>query len=128
MPGNPLVQFDEGRVGRTARCRPLSYSTWAIGGLAKHDRPRKAMVCPTGSVPLLLLFQVPQLSRQDPAAERAIIHAHELVPLVAEYQEVFRIDFRDNGAARQLIRLGMARQIPVDQLFEFGAASHGGLG
>jgi|HubBroStandDraft_2_1064218.scaffolds.fasta_scaffold46977_1 hypothetical protein len=27
MPGNPLVRFDEGRVGRTARCRPLSYST-----------------------------------------------------------------------------------------------------
>ena len=29
MPGNPLVRFDEGRVGRTARCRPLSYSTAA---------------------------------------------------------------------------------------------------
>jgi hypothetical protein len=27
MPGNPLVRFEEGRVGRTARCRPLSYST-----------------------------------------------------------------------------------------------------
>jgi len=27
MPGNPLVRFDEGRVGRTARGRPLSYST-----------------------------------------------------------------------------------------------------
>ena len=27
MPGNPLVRFDEGRVGRIARCRPLSYST-----------------------------------------------------------------------------------------------------
>jgi RNA-directed DNA polymerase len=27
MPGNPLVRFDEGRVGRTARYRPLSYST-----------------------------------------------------------------------------------------------------
>ena len=26
MPGNPLVRFDEGRVGRTT-CRPLSYST-----------------------------------------------------------------------------------------------------
>jgi hypothetical protein len=25
MSGNPLVRFDEGRVGRTARCRPLSY-------------------------------------------------------------------------------------------------------
>jgi hypothetical protein len=22
MPGNPLVRFDEGRVGRTARCPP----------------------------------------------------------------------------------------------------------
>jgi hypothetical protein len=27
MPGNPLVRFDEGRVGRAARCHPLSYST-----------------------------------------------------------------------------------------------------
>jgi hypothetical protein len=27
MPGNPLVRFDEGRVGRTAGCRLLSYST-----------------------------------------------------------------------------------------------------
>jgi hypothetical protein len=27
MPGNPHVRFDEGRVGRIARCRPLSYST-----------------------------------------------------------------------------------------------------
>jgi hypothetical protein len=30
MPGNPLVRFDEGRVGRTARCRLLSYSTVSI--------------------------------------------------------------------------------------------------
>lgn len=32
MPGNPLVRFDEGRVGRTL-CRPLSYSTvrWIWG-------------------------------------------------------------------------------------------------
>jgi hypothetical protein len=27
MPGNLLVRFDEGRVGRTVRCHPLSYST-----------------------------------------------------------------------------------------------------
>jgi hypothetical protein len=27
MSGNLLVRFDEGRVGRTCRCRPLSYST-----------------------------------------------------------------------------------------------------
>jgi hypothetical protein len=27
MPGNPLVRFDEGRVGRIERCRLLSYST-----------------------------------------------------------------------------------------------------
>jgi hypothetical protein len=26
MSGNLLVRFDEGRVGRTARCRPLTYS------------------------------------------------------------------------------------------------------
>src|ERR1039458_4061608 len=30
MPGNPLVRFDEGRVGRTAWCRLLSYSTGAV--------------------------------------------------------------------------------------------------
>jgi len=30
MPGNPLVRFDEGRVGRTTRCRPLSYSTVSV--------------------------------------------------------------------------------------------------
>ena len=30
MPGNPLVRFDEGRVGRTARGRPLSYSTLLV--------------------------------------------------------------------------------------------------
>jgi hypothetical protein len=30
MPGNPLVRFDEGRVGRTPTCRPLSYSTAKI--------------------------------------------------------------------------------------------------
>ena len=30
MPGNPLVRFDEGRVGRIVRCRPLSYSTEMI--------------------------------------------------------------------------------------------------
>jgi hypothetical protein len=29
MPGNPLVRFDEGRVGRSVRGRPLSYSTAA---------------------------------------------------------------------------------------------------
>jgi hypothetical protein len=27
MSGNLLVRFDEGRAGRTPRCRPLSYST-----------------------------------------------------------------------------------------------------
>jgi len=27
MPGNPLVRFDEGRVGRASSVRPLSYST-----------------------------------------------------------------------------------------------------
>ena len=37
MPGNPLVRFDEGRVGRTARCRPLSYSTVIIFFQPVHD-------------------------------------------------------------------------------------------
>jgi len=34
MSGNPLVRFDEGRVGRTQRCRLLSYST---GSIPKHS-------------------------------------------------------------------------------------------
>ena len=39
MPGNPLVRFDEGRVGRTARGRPLSYSTVsALKPLPRMDR------------------------------------------------------------------------------------------
>jgi len=43
MPGNPLVRFDEGRVGRTARCRPLSYSTGLArkGSLNRADRLAK---------------------------------------------------------------------------------------
>jgi hypothetical protein len=36
MPGNPLVRFDEGRVGRTARCRLLSYSTVVFGEFHPH--------------------------------------------------------------------------------------------
>ena len=39
MPGNPLVRFDEGRVGRTVRCRPLSYST----ARAEHVRRDPAL-------------------------------------------------------------------------------------
>jgi len=69
MPGNPLVRFDEGRVGRTARCRPLSYSTersildrnerecrrpasrrCGVSG-AYHARPRAAGIPGCGSVP-----------------------------------------------------------------------------
>ena len=38
MPGNPLVRFDEGRVGRTARCRPLSYSTVRIASFLTFCR------------------------------------------------------------------------------------------
>ena len=38
MPGNPLVRFDEGRVGRTARCRPLSYSTASAVFFTSLDR------------------------------------------------------------------------------------------
>jgi len=34
MPGNLLVRFDEGGVGRTARCRPLSYSTRSVNKFA----------------------------------------------------------------------------------------------
>jgi hypothetical protein len=37
MPGNPLVRFDEGRVGRTV-CRPLSYSTLNFACLAARTR------------------------------------------------------------------------------------------
>jgi len=43
MPGNPLVRFDEGRVGRTARCRSLSYSTVStLGVIGAGPRARKA--------------------------------------------------------------------------------------
>src|ERR1017187_8003369 len=47
MPGNPLVRFDEGRVGRTRKVSPslLLYSTFLA--LPAADRPQKAMVCPT---------------------------------------------------------------------------------
>ena len=44
MPGNPLVRFDEGRVGRAARCRPLSYSTektFLEGFGQNHFSPRR---------------------------------------------------------------------------------------
>jgi hypothetical protein len=37
MPGNPLVRFDEGGVGRTARCHPLSYSTAFARNIEKAD-------------------------------------------------------------------------------------------
>ena len=40
-PGNPLVRFDEGRVGRTARCRPLSNST--VTAVNKLHAARYAM-------------------------------------------------------------------------------------
>jgi hypothetical protein len=45
MPGNPLVRFDEGRVGRIARCRPLSYSTVKCLGLLS-----KTMITPSRQV------------------------------------------------------------------------------
>ena len=41
MSGNLLVRFDEGRVGRTAKCRPLSYSTAFAGD--KKDVSRKGV-------------------------------------------------------------------------------------
>ena len=53
MPGNPLVRFDEGRVGRTARCRSLSYST----DLARDNGPfltaseRHRPICTPFAVP-----------------------------------------------------------------------------
>ena len=37
MTGNPLVRFDEGRVGRAARCRLLSYSTERLFLESVHD-------------------------------------------------------------------------------------------
>jgi hypothetical protein len=46
MPGNPLVRFDEGRVGRTARCRPLSYSTVIIFFFQSADDSRDAVFDP----------------------------------------------------------------------------------
>ena len=38
MPGNLLVRFDEGGVGRTARCRPLSYSTCSVNKFGPYGR------------------------------------------------------------------------------------------
>jgi uncharacterized protein len=42
MPGNPLVRFDEGRVGRTARCRLLSYSTEKLFAFRRCEAPAVA--------------------------------------------------------------------------------------
>jgi hypothetical protein len=44
MPGNPLVRFDEGRVGRTARCRPLSYSTERRFSCRPHSLNRQSSI------------------------------------------------------------------------------------
>src|ERR1039457_4922173 len=75
-------------------------------------------------LPLLLLLQVPQLPRQHPAAERAIVHAHELVPVVAEDQEILGVDLGDDGPVAELVRLRMARQVAVHQLLELSTTSH----
>ena len=48
MPGNPLVRFDEGRVGRTERCRPLSYST--PGGTSNRADDKKRSSAPRSAV------------------------------------------------------------------------------
>jgi hypothetical protein len=49
MPGNPLVRFDEGRVGRFVRGRPLSYSTEIPIKAARYTivaPPSTTIVCP----------------------------------------------------------------------------------
>src|ERR1017187_4380029 len=75
-------------------------------------------------LPLLLLLQVPQLPRQHPPAERAIVHAHKLVPIIAEDQEILGVDLGDDGPVAELVRLRMARQVAVHQLLELGTTSH----
>ena len=45
MPGNPLVRFDEGRVGRTTRCRFLSYSTETIFFSRRALKKHHAVAC-----------------------------------------------------------------------------------
>jgi hypothetical protein len=46
------------------------------------------------------------------------------MPVIAEYQKIFRIDLRHDGSIRELVRLRVAGEIAVRQAFEFGAAGH----
>src|ERR1022692_1684191 len=73
---------------------------------------------------LFFLLLIPQLARQHPSAERAIVQADELVALIAEDQEEFGIDVGDDGAVGELIGLRVAHQVAVHQPVEIGAA-HG---
>src|SRR5579871_4852833 len=75
---------------------------------------------------LLLLLQIPQPARQRPAAKRTIVDARIAGPLLAEDEEVFRVDLGDDPAVGELIRLRVPRQFQVHELVEFRAAGHRG--
>ena len=61
MPGNPLVRFDEGRVGRTARCSPslLLYGRMALSSLHRQTGNRHR-VAPQGISTVLDLESSPR--------------------------------------------------------------------
>ena len=65
MSGNPLVRFDEGRVGRTL-CRPLSYSTASASNYSPH---RRRSLASSDSLGAVLKLNAAQRSAED--AERA---------------------------------------------------------
>jgi len=48
------------------------------------------------------------------------------VPFFTENKVVFRVDLGDDSAVGQFVRLRVARQIEIHQLFEIGAAGHKG--
>src|SRR5579885_2290484 len=73
---------------------------------------------------LLFLLQVPELPGKDAAAEWAVVHTGKLVALAAEHQEIFRIDFGNDGAVGKLIQLRFPYEIAVHQALQFSTAAH----
>jgi hypothetical protein len=66
MSGNPLVRFDEGRVGRTARCSPslLLYGRMALGS-AHRQTGNRHRVAPQG-IPAVLDLEGPPRPNRPP--------------------------------------------------------------
>jgi hypothetical protein len=46
------------------------------------------------------------------------------VSFLAEHQKILGIDFGEDGAVDQLLRLREARQVAIQQAFEVGTAGH----